>query len=109
MNNDILETINLLATVEEQLLDEYGRKPTLDEIAEEMQIDIEVVHSVMKMNKRITTLMDSIKISIDTAQFISDQIDKSVDPNERNAMNHRLHMELDEHDKLQLELKNLTN
>ena len=109
MNNNILETIGLLDNVQQQLLNEYGRKATPEEIAEEMETETTVILSLMKLHNRITALMESIDISLNTAQFFSNLMDKSVGIKEKRAMNHRLHMELDEYDRLNLLLENLTN
>ncbi len=52
----MVETINKLVRVQRQLIQELGREPTNEEIAEEMGIDIEKVHYVMKIKQDIASL-----------------------------------------------------
>ena len=45
----MIETINKLMRVQKQLVQEYGREPTPEEIAEEIHLPVERVRSVLKM------------------------------------------------------------
>ena len=45
----MIETINKLIRVQKQLVQEYGREPTPEEIAEEIQLPVERVRAVLKM------------------------------------------------------------
>lgn len=45
----MVETINKLIRVSRQLLQEYGREPTPEEIAEEMDISVEKVREILKI------------------------------------------------------------
>lgn len=44
----MIETINKLMRVQKQLVQEYGREPTPEEIAEEIHLPVERVRSVLK-------------------------------------------------------------
>ncbi len=52
----MVETINKLIRVSRQLLQEYGREPTPEEIAEAMNITVERVHEILKISQEPVSL-----------------------------------------------------
>src|SRR4029077_6998835 len=52
----MIETINKLMRVQKQLVQEYGREPTPEEVAEEIQLPVERVRAVLKMAQRPISL-----------------------------------------------------
>ncbi|MCL2698859.1 MAG: RNA polymerase sigma factor RpoD [Defluviitaleaceae bacterium] len=52
----MVETINKLIRVSRQLLQEYGRDPTADELAREMQMTVEKVREIMKIAQEPVSL-----------------------------------------------------
>ena len=52
----MVETINKLIRVSRQLLQEYGREPTPEEIAEAMGITVERVHEILKISQEPVSL-----------------------------------------------------
>ena len=52
----MVETINKLIRVERQLLQELGREPTPDEIAKEMEMDVDKVREIMKIAQEPVSL-----------------------------------------------------
>jgi len=52
----MVETINKLSRVSRQLLQEYGRDPTPDELAKEMQMPVEKVREILKIGQEPVSL-----------------------------------------------------
>ena len=52
----MIETINKLMRVQKQLVQEYGREPSPDEIAEEIHLPVERVRAVLKMAQQPISL-----------------------------------------------------
>ena len=52
----MIETINKLMRVQKQLIQEFGREPTPEEIADEMQMPVERVRAVLKMAQQPISL-----------------------------------------------------
>ena len=52
----MVETINKLMRVDRQLLQEYGRTPTAEEIAKEMQVSVDKVREIMKIAQEPVSL-----------------------------------------------------
>ncbi len=71
----MIETINKLMRVQKQLVQEYGREPTPEEIAEEMQLPVERVRAVLKMAQQPISLQAPVGDSEDTnfGDFIEDK------------------------------------
>jgi len=71
----MVETINRLIRVSRQLLQEYGRDPTAEEIAVEMGITIEKVHEIMKIAQEPVSLETPIGEEEDShlGDFIPDE------------------------------------
>jgi RNA polymerase primary sigma factor len=56
----MIETINKLMRVQKRLLQDYGREPTSDEIADEMQLPVERVRAVLKMAQQPISLQSPV-------------------------------------------------
>ncbi len=71
----MIETINKLMRVQKQLVQEFGREPTPDEIAEEINLPVERVRSVLKMAQQPISLQAPVGDSDDTSfgDFIEDK------------------------------------
>ena len=52
----MIETINKLMRVQKQLVQEFGREPTPEEIAEEMNLPVDRVRAVLKMAQQPISL-----------------------------------------------------
>ena len=52
----MVETINKLIRVSRQLLQELGREPTPEEIAEEMHMSVERVREILKISQEPVSL-----------------------------------------------------
>ncbi len=71
----MVETINKLIRVSRQLLQEYGREATAEEIAKEMNMSIEKVREIMKIAQEPVSLEMPIGEEEDTklGEFITDE------------------------------------
>ncbi|HOW66980.1 MAG TPA: RNA polymerase sigma factor RpoD [Verrucomicrobiota bacterium] len=71
----MIETINKLMRVQKQLIQDFGREPTPEEIADEMQIPVERVRAVLKMAQQPISLQSPVGDSEDTnfGDFIEDK------------------------------------
>ena len=71
----MIETINKLMRVQKTLLQAYGREPTPDEIADEIQMPVERVRGIMKMAQQPISLQSPVGDSDDTSfgDFIEDK------------------------------------
>ncbi len=71
----MIETINKLMRVQKQLIQDFGREPSPDEIADEMQIPVERVRAVLKMAQQPISLQSPVGDSEDTnfGDFIEDK------------------------------------
>ncbi|MFP6904171.1 MAG: RNA polymerase sigma factor RpoD, partial [Verrucomicrobiota bacterium] len=81
----MIETINKLMRMQKQLVQELGREPTPEEIAEEMTLPVERVRAILKIAQQPISLQSPIGDSEDTnfGDFIED---KSADnPSEMTA------------------------
>lgn len=70
----MVETINKLIRVQRQLLQEYGREPTAEEIAEKMDIPVDRVREIMKIAQEPVSLETPIGEEEDShlGDFIED-------------------------------------
>ena len=70
----MVETINKLIRVSRQLLQEYGREPTAEEIAEKMDVPVERVREIMKIAQEPVSLETPIGEEEDShlGDFIED-------------------------------------
>ncbi len=71
----MIETIHKLTRVQRQLLQEIGREPTPEEIAEEIHLPVERVRAVLKMAQHPVSLNAPVGDSLDTTvgDFIEDK------------------------------------
>jgi RNA polymerase primary sigma factor len=71
----MIETINKLMRVQKQLVQEYGREPTPDEVAEEVLLPVDRVRSVLKMAQQPISLQSPVGESEETnfGDFIEDR------------------------------------
>jgi RNA polymerase primary sigma factor len=71
----MIETINKLMRIQKQLVQELGREPTPEEVAEETQMPVERVRAVLKMAQQPISLQAQVGDSDDTTfgDFIEDK------------------------------------
>jgi RNA polymerase primary sigma factor len=71
----MIEMINKLMRVQKQLIQDFGREPSPDEIADEMQMPVERVRAVLKMAQQPISLQSPVGDSEDTnfGDFIEDK------------------------------------
>ena len=71
----MIDTINKLMRTQKRLLQDFGREPVPDEIADEMQLPVERVRAVMKMAQQPISLQAPVGESEDThfGDFIEDK------------------------------------
>jgi len=71
----MIETINKLMRVQKQLVQEYGREPSAEEIADEIHLPVERVRAVLKMAQQPISLQAPVGDSDDTSfgDFIEDK------------------------------------
>ena len=71
----MIETINKLMRVQKQLVQDFGREATPEEIADEMQLPVERVRAIMKMAQQPISLQSPVGDSEDTnfGDFIEDK------------------------------------
>src|SRR5438876_1477513 len=71
----MIETINKLMRVQKQLVQDFGREATPEEIADEMQMPVERVRAVLKMAQQPISLQSPVGDSEDTnfGDFIEDE------------------------------------
>ncbi len=75
----MIETINKLMRTQKRLLQDFGREPTSEEIADEMQLPVERVRAVLKMAQQPISLQSPVGDSEDTSfgDFIEDKATES--------------------------------
>ncbi|MGC6456231.1 MAG: RNA polymerase sigma factor RpoD [Coraliomargaritaceae bacterium] len=71
----MIETLNKVMQVQKQLLQELGHEPTAEEVADEMNMPLERVQSIMKMAQQPISLQSPVGDSDDTnfGDFIEDK------------------------------------
>ena len=71
----MIETINKLMRVQKQLVQEYGREPTPEEVAEEILLPVDRVRAVLKMAQQPISLRSPVGESEETnfGDFIEDK------------------------------------
>jgi len=82
----MIETINKLMRVQKQLVQEYGREPTPEEVAEEIHLPVERVRAVLKMAQQPISLQAPVGDSDETSlgDFIEDK--GAEDPSDMTSM-----------------------
>jgi RNA polymerase primary sigma factor len=75
----MIETINKLMRIQKRLLQDFGREPSPEEIAEEMQLAVDRVRAVMKMAQQPISLQSPVGDGEDTnfGDFIEDKATES--------------------------------
>src|SRR5581483_4710852 len=75
----MIETINKLMRVQRRLIQDFGREPTPDEIADELQMPVERVRAVLKMAQQPISLQSPVGDGEDTSfgDFIEDKSTES--------------------------------
>lgn len=78
----MVETINKLIRTQRRLTTELGREPLPEEVAKEMEIDVEKVNHIMKISQDTTSLDATVGEDDDSSlrDFIEDQ--EGVSPEE---------------------------
>ena len=81
----MIETINKLIRVERQLVQDLGREPTPEEIAQEMGLDVEKVEHIIKISQETVSLEAPVGEEEDSklGDFIEDT--KHISPEESTA------------------------
>ena len=81
----MIETINKLMRVQKQLVQEFGREPTPEEVAEEICLPVERVRAVLRMAQQPISLQAQVGDSDDTTfgDFIEDK--SAENPSEMTA------------------------
>jgi RNA polymerase primary sigma factor len=81
----MIETINKLVRVQKQLLQDFGREPTPEEVASEIDIPVERVKEVFKMSQQPISLQATVGDSDDAyfGDFIEDK--SAENPSEMTA------------------------
>jgi RNA polymerase primary sigma factor len=71
----MIETINKLMRVQKQLIQDFGREPSSEEIADELQMPVDRVRAVLKMAQQPISLQSPVGDSDDTdfGDFIEDK------------------------------------
>ena len=71
----MIETINKLMRAQKTLLQDFGREPTAEEVAEEMQLPVERVRALLKMAQQPISLQSPVGDGDDTnfGDFIEDK------------------------------------
>jgi RNA polymerase primary sigma factor len=71
----MIETINKLMRVQRQLIQDFGREPSPDELADELQMPVERVRAVLKMAQQPISLQSPVGDGDDTSfgDFIEDK------------------------------------
>jgi RNA polymerase primary sigma factor len=75
----MIETINKLMRLQKRLLQDFGREPVPEEIADEMQLPVARVRAVLKMSQQPISLQSPVGDSEDTCfgDFIEDKAAES--------------------------------
>ena len=75
----MIETINRLMRAQKRLLQDFGREPTPEELADEMQLPVDRVRAVLKMAQQPISLQSPVGDGEDTSfgDFIEDKATES--------------------------------
>ena len=75
----MIETINKLMRTQKRLLQDFGREPTPEEVADEMQLPVDRVRAVLKMSQQPISLQSPVGDSDETnfGDFIEDKSTES--------------------------------
>lgn len=75
----MIETINKIMRTQKRLLQDFGREPSAEEIADEMQLPVERVRAILRMAQQPISLQSPVGDSEDTSfgDFIEDKSSES--------------------------------
>jgi RNA polymerase primary sigma factor len=81
----MIETLNKVLRLQQQLVQEYGREPIPQEIADEMQVPVERIRTILKMAQQPVSLQAEVGDGDETSlgDFIEDK--SAEDPSNRTA------------------------
>jgi RNA polymerase primary sigma factor len=81
----MIENINKLMRVQKRLIQDFGREPTAEELADEMQIPVERIRAILKMAQQPISLQTPVGDGDDTSfgDFIEDK--SSDNPSEMTS------------------------
>jgi RNA polymerase primary sigma factor len=81
----MIETLNKVLRLQQQLVQEFGREPSPQEIADEMQVPVERIRSILKMAQQPVSLQAEIGDGDESSlgDFIEDK--SAEDPSSRTA------------------------
>lgn len=90
----MVETINKLTHTQRRLLQEFGREPTVDELASEMDMELKKVRHILKISQDIVSLEAPVGAEEDSklGDFIED--DDAISPSDstnRQIMKENIH------------------
>jgi RNA polymerase primary sigma factor len=89
----MIEIINKITRVQKGLIQDFGREPSMDELADEMHLTVERVRAVLKMAQQPVSLQSAIGDSDDTSlgDYIEDKsADSPVDLTSHNLLKTRI-------------------
>jgi len=90
----MVETINKLTHTQRRLLQEFGREPTVEELASELDMDVKKVRHIMKISQDIVSLEAPVGAEEDSklGDFIQDEDATSPsDATNRQLMKENIH------------------
>jgi RNA polymerase primary sigma factor len=90
----MIETINKLMRIQKQLIQEFGREPTAEEIAEEIALPVDRVRAILKISQQPISLHSPVGDSDDAffGDFIADpDAENPVDTTSANLLKERIH------------------
>jgi len=79
----MIETINRLMRMQKRLIQDFGREPTADELADEMQLSVDRVRAILKMAQQPISLQAPVADGEDASfgDFIEDKMTESPSDN----------------------------
>jgi RNA polymerase primary sigma factor len=79
----MIETINRLMRMQKRLIQDFGREPTPDELADEMQLSVERVRAILKMAQQPISLQAPVADGEEASfgDFIEDKMTESPSDN----------------------------
>ncbi|MBI2611651.1 RNA polymerase sigma factor RpoD [Candidatus Gottesmanbacteria bacterium] len=84
----MVETINRFLKISRKLMQDLGREPTPEEIATEMQIDVEKVREIIKVSQEPTSL--ATPVGDDEDSFLGDFIQDTTQPSPYDSASREL-------------------
>ena len=84
----MVETINKMIRIQRRLMQDLGREPAPEEIAEEMELPVEKIREIMKISQKTTSL--ETPIGDDDDSYLGDFIPDESQPSPYDATSKRL-------------------